>query len=150
MAPAPLFASMAFQPTVAPTDLTISSVAKSYLVHHPILLNPNNCLKLLEQHNNCKNFLGLLLYAKVYVITEKYAINSLKDLADDGDFLDAAGEAYTSIIETDRGLRDVIMEVFAKHEDLLDRDEAKTLVMRLGSLAYDLLVHFYREGKLWY
>ncbi|KAK1948716.1 hypothetical protein LY78DRAFT_622784, partial [Colletotrichum sublineola] len=78
-----------------------------------------------EQRHNCTDLSGLFLHAKVYAIAEKYVIGGLKDLAvskfrtaaettwDAGDFLDAASVAYTSTIETDWGLRDVILEVFA-------------------------------------
>ncbi|KAK7434445.1 BTB/POZ domain-containing protein [Colletotrichum acutatum] len=102
----------------------------------------------------------LLLHAKVYSAAEKYAVDGLKDLAvakfkaaaaqvwDPSDFLYAASEAYTSTIDTDRGLRDAVLEAFAARKDLLNNDEAKTTVKRLGSLAYDLLVYFHREGKL--
>ncbi|KAK0367797.1 BTB/POZ domain-containing protein [Colletotrichum limetticola] len=104
----------------------------------------------------------LLLHAKVYSAAEKYAVDGLKDLAvakfkaaaaqfwDPSDFLYAASEAYTSTIDTDRGLRDAVLEAFAARKDLLNNDEAKTTVKRQGSLAYDLLVYFHREGKLRY
>lgn len=101
----------------------------------------------------------LLLHAKVYTIAEIYAVDGLKDLAVDkfkaaasqawepSDFLHAATEAYTSTIDTDRGFRDVVLEAFAVHEDLLDDDEAKTTIKSLGSLPYDLLLYLHREGK---
>ncbi|KAK2005336.1 hypothetical protein LZ32DRAFT_546275 [Colletotrichum eremochloae] len=126
------------------------------------LLDSNNHSQSPEQQDDCTDLPGLFLHAKVYAIAEKYVIGGLKDLAvakfrtaaettwDAGDFLDAASEAYTSTIDTDRGLRDVILEVFAQHDDLLDRDEAKSLVKRQGSLAYDLLVYFHQKGKLRY
>ncbi|CCF35582.1 BTB/POZ domain-containing protein, partial [Colletotrichum higginsianum] len=119
-------------------------------------LDSSNHSQLSEQQDNCTDLSGLFLHAKVYAIAEKYAIGGLKDLAvtkfrttaktvwDAGDFLDAASEAYTSTIDTDRGLRDVILGVFAEHVALLDHDEAKSLVKRLGSLAFDLLVHFHQ------
>ncbi|KAK2777408.1 BTB/POZ domain-containing protein, partial [Colletotrichum kahawae] len=101
----------------------------------------------------------LLLHAKVYSIAEKYAVDGLKDLAvakfkdaaaqawEPNDFLCAATEAYTSTIDTDRGFRDAVIEIFAVHEDLLDDEEAKTTIKSLGSLPYDLLLYFHREGN---
>ncbi|UQC79228.1 uncharacterized protein CLUP02_04707, partial [Colletotrichum lupini] len=92
----------------------------------------------------------LLLYTKVYLVVKKYIINSLKDLADPSDFLYTTSEAYTSTINTNRGLWDAVLEAFAARKDLLNNNEAKTTVKRLGSLAYDLLVYFHWEGKLRY
>ncbi|KAK2778393.1 BTB/POZ domain-containing protein [Colletotrichum kahawae] len=101
----------------------------------------------------------LLLHAKVYTIAEKYAVDGLKDLAvakfkdaaaqawEPNGFLCAATEAYTSTIDTDRGFRDAVIEIFAVHEDLLDDEEAKTTIKSLGSLPYDLLLYFHREGN---
>ncbi|KAJ0333177.1 hypothetical protein KNSL1_013750 [Colletotrichum chrysophilum] len=101
----------------------------------------------------------LLLHVKVYAAAEKYAIEGLKDLAvakfrttaiqdwDPAAFLDAASEAYTSTIDTDRGLRDAVIEVFAAHKDLLYEDEAKVIVERLGPLGYDFLVYLHRRGN---
>ncbi|KAK1712229.1 uncharacterized protein BDZ83DRAFT_590233 [Colletotrichum acutatum] len=101
----------------------------------------------------------LLLHAKVYTIAEEYAVDGLKDLAvaklkvaaaqawDPNGFLYATTEAYTSTIDTDQGFRDVVLEAFAVHKDLLDHDEAKTTIKSLGSLPYDLLLYFHREGN---
>ncbi len=58
-----------------------------------------------------------MVHAKIYALAEKYLIPGLKALAvrkfdiasakhwDSDDFLKAAQEAYTSTIETDRGLK---------------------------------------------
>ncbi|KAJ0270617.1 hypothetical protein CBS470a_013457 [Colletotrichum nupharicola] len=98
------------------------------------------------EDTNSTHISCLLLHAKVYAATEKYAIGNLKDLAvakfkttaiqdwDPTAFLDAATEAYTSTIDTDRGLRDAVIEVFAAHKDLLYEDKAKVVVERLGLL----------------
>ncbi|OLN98035.1 hypothetical protein CCHL11_06876 [Colletotrichum chlorophyti] len=71
---------------------------------------------------------------------KKYVIGGLKDLA----LLEQHGMLVTfsmllasltptSTIDTDRGLRDIILEVFSQHKDLLDRDDAKLLIKRQGS-----------------
>ncbi|KAK1657059.1 hypothetical protein BDP55DRAFT_699224 [Colletotrichum godetiae] len=133
-----------------------------YRLDYQQSLDFDNYSVLPDQPNNDTDLSSLFLHAKVYAMAEKYGIGGLKDLSvtkfrtaaktkwDVIDFLDAAGEAYTSTIDTDRGLRNVILEVFAEHGNLLDRDEAKSLVKRLGSLAYDLIMHFHQEGKLLY
>ncbi|KXH68191.1 BTB/POZ domain-containing protein [Colletotrichum salicis] len=104
----------------------------------------------LEQTNST-HISCLLLHAKVYAVAEKYAIGGLKALAvakfktaatqawDPTAFLDAASETYTSTIDTDRGLRDAVIEVFAAHKDLLYDGKAKVVVERLGPLGYDFL-----------
>uniref|UniRef100_L2FSG7 BTB/POZ domain-containing protein n=1 Tax=Colletotrichum fructicola (strain Nara gc5) TaxID=1213859 RepID=L2FSG7_COLFN len=104
---------------------------------------------------------SLLLHAKVYTLAEKYAIGGLKDLAlskfktaaaqawDTADFLNAATEAYTSTVDSDRGMRDAAIEAFAKHKDLLSRNDVKTAIEGLGSFAFDLLMYFHRKGRIW-
>ncbi|KAK1711274.1 uncharacterized protein BDZ83DRAFT_119612 [Colletotrichum acutatum] len=173
------------------SDLTISSVAKTYSVHRAIessdgsihlpddepcvvdmmmqyfyLLDYRQSLytdSLLQspelEPSKAESITCLLLHAKVYTIAEKYAVDGLKDLAvakfkdaaaqawEPNDFLCAATEAYTSTIDTDRGFRDAVIEIFAVHEDLLDDEEAKTTIKSLGSLPYDLLLYFHREGN---
>jgi hypothetical protein len=102
----------------------------------------------------------LLLHAKVYALAEKYAVDGLKGLAltkfkslafqcwDTSDFLGAVSETYNSTIDTDRGLRDVVLEVISAHQELLGRDETKTLLQRERLLAYDLIVHYYQNNQL--
>ncbi|KAI1291216.1 hypothetical protein F5Y03DRAFT_403570 [Xylaria venustula] len=54
----------------------------------------------------------------VYALAKKYNIPGLKE---------AAKEAYTSTIEADRGLRDVMVTTFHEHPELLDQEETPTL-----------------------
>ncbi|KAK1722907.1 uncharacterized protein BDZ83DRAFT_408048 [Colletotrichum acutatum] len=190
------------------SDLTISSVAKTYSVHRAIVCPRSNflaaaCRSLFKESfdnsihlpdeepcvvdmmmqyfylldyrqslytdsllqspklepSKAESITCLLLHAKVYTIAEKYAVDGLKDLAvakfkdaaaqawEPNDFLCAATEAYTSTIDTDRGFRDAVIEIFAVHEDLLDDEEAKTTIKSLGSLPYALLLYFHREGN---
>ncbi|KAK1989747.1 hypothetical protein LX36DRAFT_686373 [Colletotrichum falcatum] len=112
-----------------------------------------------QEHSDSGDISDILLHAKVYAIAEKYAIGGLKALArikfqttaskcwDTDDFLDAISEAYTSTLDSDRGLRDIVLKVFAEHEQLLDWNEIKELLRRLGSLAYDLLMHYHHKDK---
>ncbi|CAI0645624.1 unnamed protein product [Colletotrichum noveboracense] len=131
-----------------------------YLLDYQQSLYSDSTSQPLElEHTNTTHISCLLLHAKVYAAAEKYAIGGLKDLAvakfkttaiqdwDPAAFLDAASEAYTSTIDTDRGLRDAVIEVFAAHKDLLYEDEAKVVVERLGPLGYDFLVYLHRKGN---
>ncbi|KAI9672634.1 MAG: hypothetical protein M1831_000069 [Alyxoria varia] len=91
-----------------------------------------------------------LVHARVYALAEKYGIHGLKALAkakfetlsseswDDPGFLDAVEEVYTTTIEQDRGLRDVILQVFRKHPDLVYRLDVQDAVKDVPTLAHDL------------
>ena len=75
----------------------------------------------------------LVLHTKAYILADKYIIPGLKALALNkfkaaaGQywcpeyFLLAVEEAYTYTVEGDRGIRDVIIQIFDKHEELLSR-----------------------------
>ncbi|KAH8754523.1 hypothetical protein F5883DRAFT_183798 [Diaporthe sp. PMI_573] len=113
-----------------------------------------------ESQDNDIRSSDLLLHAKVYALAEKYAVNGLKGLAlakfktlaslcwATSDFLDAVSETYNSTIDTDRGLRDVVLEVISAHHELLGRDETKKLLQRERLLAYDLIMHYHQNGQL--
>ena len=72
----------------------------------------------------------LVLHTQVYALAEKYDIPSLKQLArskfemamacfyDSPDFADAIEEVYCSTIDSDRGLRDIVLEAFKSHPQL--------------------------------
>jgi hypothetical protein len=55
--------------------------------------------------------------------------------------IEAAQEAYTSTIETDRGLRNIVLRTFHEHQQLMEKSDAQELVRRLGSLASDLVIY---------
>lgn len=70
---------------------------------------------------------------------EKFEKATASDLNKD-DFLDAAREAYTSTIDSDRGLRDIVVKVFHAHKlSLLDKEEAVQLLTEVPLLAVHLL-----------
>ncbi|RYP43542.1 hypothetical protein DL768_009876 [Monosporascus sp. mg162] len=83
--------------------------------------------------------------------SEKYAISSLKLLAakkftlecelwwNHRDFIHAAREVYSSTLDHDRGLRDVVVQTIREHRELLHSGEVKS-VLRDTLLAYDLLM----------
>ncbi|KAK4465455.1 hypothetical protein QBC42DRAFT_13077 [Cladorrhinum samala] len=94
----------------------------------------------------------LVTHAEVYALAEKYMIRGLKAVAlrhfkiaaaahfvDISDFLQAACEVYTSTVEHDRGLRDVVVETLHSRSNWLVKDEVRDLLNDLGDLAYDLV-----------
>lgn len=101
----------------------------------------------------------LVTHAKVYALAEKYLIRGLKAVAlrqfkaaataslDINDFLQAAWEVYTSTIDDDRGLRDVVVETLYKHSQWLDKEEVRDMVKRLGALTYDLVIYMRGHGR---
>jgi BTB/POZ domain len=102
----------------------------------------------------------LVLHAQIYTVAEKYMVDGLKALAmekftqatanhwDANDFLEAAREAYTSTIDSDKGLRDIIVKVFYTHQrSLLDKEEAVQLLIDVPLLAVHLLKYPLRQSR---
>lgn len=98
----------------------------------------------------------LITHAQIYTLAEKYGIKALKSLALEKfeaatryvhskewkeDFLAATEEAFTSTAETDRGLREVVLKTFHKHHELINEDNTQTLLKKLNSLTFDLLMY---------
>ncbi|EON61622.1 hypothetical protein W97_00837 [Coniosporium apollinis CBS 100218] len=102
---------------------------------------------------------NLIIHAKVYALAEKYNITALKALAlekfaveagtfwNSTEFSQAAYEAYTSTIESDRGLRDVVVGTLYQHPEMLSKKDVQDVVRDLN-LAYDLLMYV-REKRRW-
>lgn len=92
----------------------------------------------------------LVTHAKVYAIAEKYGISGLKSLAsrkfahqlelhvDSEELPDALQEAYESTVDSDRGLRDVIVQCFREHPDLSLRKDVEGMVRETPGLAFEL------------
>lgn len=101
----------------------------------------------------------LVTHAKVYALAEKYLIDGLKGLAlrkfktvatessDVDHFLQATQEVYTSTIEGDRGLRDVIVAILSKNSKWLDVSQVQHVIKDLGALTFDLVMHAHRNGR---
>ncbi|KAF2014456.1 hypothetical protein BU24DRAFT_423391 [Aaosphaeria arxii CBS 175.79] len=93
---------------------------------------------------------NLLLHARVYALGEKYGIPGLKSLArnkfaaqidlhlQSPEFPEACQEAYESTVDSDRGLRDVIIQAFRAHPDLPLRRDVELIVRDTPSLAFEL------------
>ncbi|OCL12365.1 hypothetical protein AOQ84DRAFT_285365 [Glonium stellatum] len=92
----------------------------------------------------------LVTHAKVYAIAEKYGIAGLKSLAQRKfstqialhfscpEFPDACQEAYETTVDSDRGLRDLIIQTFRAHPDLAFRKDVEDVVKVTPNLAWEL------------
>ncbi|KAF1978964.1 hypothetical protein BU23DRAFT_191678 [Bimuria novae-zelandiae CBS 107.79] len=92
----------------------------------------------------------LVTHAKVYAIAEKYGIIGLKSIArkkfaaqieahlDSDELPEACQEAYESTVDTDRGLRDIIIQAFRSHPNLSSRKDVELVLRETPSLAFEL------------
>lgn len=114
-----------------------------------------------------KEVLGweLPIHVRAYAMAEKYGVVGLKAVAlrkfedavkgvswHHSHFVRAAREAYESTVETDRALRDVVLEEFKARPELLNVPEAQALLKEVPILAYDVLILVHRPlvvAKLW-
>lgn len=92
----------------------------------------------------------LLLHTQVYALAEKYDISALKQLArrkfemsaacyyDAPELADAIEYVYTSTIDSDRGLRDVVLQLFKSHPQLANTQDVFGVIKGTPSLALDL------------
>ena len=92
----------------------------------------------------------LLLHGRIYALAEKYDIPSLKQLAknkfeiemacyfDSPEFAEAVEEVYCTTIDSDRGLRDIVMQAFKNHPQLANAQDVYTVIQDTPSLAVDL------------
>lgn len=92
----------------------------------------------------------LLTHTRVYALAEKYDIPSLKDLAqskfemamacyyDSSEFADAIEEVYYSTIDSDRGLRDVVLQAFRAHPALATTQDVYAVIKETPTLALEL------------
>jgi len=92
----------------------------------------------------------LITHTRVYALAEKYDIPSLKELAqskfemamacyyDSSEFADAIEEVYCSTIDSDRGLRDVVLQAFRAHPALATTQDVYTVIKDTPALALEL------------
>jgi len=92
----------------------------------------------------------LLVHAKVYAIAEKYGIRGLKALAqkkfaaqmayhwESVEFPEAIQEAYESTLDSDRGLRDIVIQTFRAYPELAQRRDVEAVVKETPGLAWEL------------
>lgn len=86
----------------------------------------------------------------MYALAEKYGIAALKSLAkhkfecqmacyyDSPEFADAVEEVYSSTIDSDRGLRDVVLQAFRSHPQLASTQDVFAVIKRTPALAFEL------------
>jgi hypothetical protein len=87
----------------------------------------------------------------MYEIGDKYDVIGLKGLArekflrgcteywDDKYFASAAHYAFSTTPENDKGLRDIISNIIAKHMSLLNKPAVETLLTEFNGLALGVL-----------
>lgn len=92
----------------------------------------------------------LMTHVAVYALGEKYGIPGLKSLArkkfahqmeihlSNPEFAEACQEAYESTVDSDRGLRDVIIQTFRAHPNLSLRKDVEMVVRDTPGLAFEL------------
>ena len=95
-----------------------------------------------------------ILHARVYALAELYDIPALKATALEkfnrtiqdhfrpNRFLDGVEEAYASTIQEDRGLRDIIVQFFYKHPDLLKQERVTDILQEVHPLTFDLFMYW--------
>lgn len=92
----------------------------------------------------------LLLHTQVYALAEKYDIPALKQLArhkfemsaacyyDAPELANAIEYVYTSTVDSDRGLRDVILQLFRSHPQLANTQDIFAVLKETPTLALEL------------
>jgi hypothetical protein len=92
----------------------------------------------------------LVVHAKVYALAEKYGIMGLKGLARSkfttqaavhyttAEFAQAMELVYESTVDSDRGLRDVVIQAFRSHPELAQREDVEDVVRETPGLAWEL------------
>lgn len=92
----------------------------------------------------------LLTHTRVYALAEKYGVPALKNLAkrkfecqmacyyDSPEFADAIDEVYSSTIDSDRGLRDIVLQAFRSHPQLATTQDVFAVIKRTPNLAFEL------------
>ena len=92
----------------------------------------------------------LVTHAKVYALAEKYGIMGLKALARrkfasqvkehlaSEELSLAMQEVYESTVDSDRGLRDIVIQTFRAHPDIAQRQDVEEVVRGTPGLAWEL------------
>ena len=105
-----------------------------------------------EDHQEYEE-LELVIHARVYALAEKFGISGLKALAKkkfelliassvddliDAGFVDALEEVYTTTVDSDRGLRNVVVHAFRKEPMLAYQADVRQEIPEIPPLAFDL------------
>ncbi|KAK7425167.1 hypothetical protein QQX98_000082 [Neonectria punicea] len=101
----------------------------------------------------------LCLHAKVYALAEKYQISGLKEMAHRSfsfliprtisphNFAEASEIVYTTTIDADRGLRDLVVDNLYSKAHFLDDEALKKLLKRLPDLTFDYVMYQHRHKE---
>jgi hypothetical protein len=93
----------------------------------------------------------LLLHAKMYEIADKYDVDGLKELVcekffracalywDDEHFAPAAYYAFTTTMDDDNGLREIVSKVISEHMVMLNKPAVLALLHEFQGLAVSIL-----------
>ncbi|KAI4622192.1 hypothetical protein J4E83_004932 [Alternaria metachromatica] len=93
----------------------------------------------------------LLLHAKMYEYADKYDVVGLKDLAiekfirsckhfwNEDEFSIAAHHVFSTTVDTDLGLRDIVSATICAHMGLVKKPEVKVLMTEFNGLALGIL-----------
>ncbi|KAF7509726.1 hypothetical protein GJ744_007597 [Endocarpon pusillum] len=104
-----------------------------------------------ESDSNSSQNSELNVHAQMYALADKYGIHDLKDLArekfaavasndwDGKGFPVAVHTVYATTPESDYGLRNVVIDTFSEHRELLEKPEMEALVKEVNGLAFGLL-----------
>jgi hypothetical protein len=99
---------------------------------------------------------GLATHARMYALADKYQISGLKALAqrkfqkaalqhwNSEEFAPALYIVFTSTLEEDRGLRDVVISTISR-DRLLEKPEVRAAVKDLPELAFGLLIYLWKR-----
>ncbi|KAM6506760.1 hypothetical protein FALCPG4_018589 [Fusarium falciforme] len=100
----------------------------------------------------------LVLHAKVYALAEKYEVSGLKEMAQrcfqivsncggccSEEFAQACEFVYTTTIDSDRGLRDVVVQALHENPRAIDEEHIQRAMRLQPRLPYDLVL--YGRGK---
>ncbi|KAF2213786.1 hypothetical protein CERZMDRAFT_95824 [Cercospora zeae-maydis SCOH1-5] len=91
-----------------------------------------------------------VLHTQIYALGEKYDIQPLKQLArrkfemaaacyyDAPELADAIRLVYQSTVDTDRGLRDIVLQLFRRHPQLANTQDIYAVIKETPDLALDL------------
>lgn len=103
-----------------------------------------------DEYESTEDESHLLLHTRVYALAEKYDIPNLKVLAkrkfemamacyyDAPEFADAIEEVYCSTVDTDRGLRSIVLKAFQMHPRLATTPDVYDVIKETPSLAFEL------------
>ncbi|CAK4034958.1 hypothetical protein DOTSEDRAFT_71038 [Lecanosticta acicola] len=103
-----------------------------------------------EEEESTESESHLLLHTQVYALAEKYDIPALKQLAkrkfemsvacyyDAPELADAIEYVYASTVDSDRGLRDIVLQLFRSHPQLATTQDIFAVIKETPSLALDL------------